>query len=526
VTATADPTEAVLLAAFRRHLDGQDVDPDDDFYALGGDSIVALQVVADARAQGVAVTLRDLLHHPTVRGLAAAAPACDPAAEAGSTAEARPFDLLDPADRGLLPRGVQDAYPASALQLGLLYLSETTGDPRLYHDLIGLTVGADLDAERLRDAAGRLCARHPALRTSFDLGAYSMPLALVHRSVPPPLTVEAAADGPAADARIRAWREQALTRPPDWRQAPVLRCHAVAAPGSFRLALAVHHAVLDGWSYARLVVDLLSQYAAAVAGGPAPLRPPPPAGQREFLLLERAAVGSAEAAEFWQREADAPPLLPGRPAIADPHRVAGFPIGAELLAGLRDAARRAGTPVKSLLLGAHAAAVGRWAGRREVVLGTVASGRPEVVGAELLVGLFLNTVPMRFGDVAASWSELARAALAAERRAAAHRRYPLAHIEQRLRRPAVDVVVNVTDFHVYALLPALAGLPTSGWWAYDKNSFPVMIDVTVDSPEAGTALVLGYDPALLPPAGAGELTGLLAEALRRAAADPEAGWDG
>lgn len=101
-----------LLDVFQRNLAVRGVDVDSRFYALGGDSLVAIRVVNEARARSVPITLRDLLVHQSVRGILSAPAVLARLAEAADGAVADPateaFGMLDPADRDRVPDGVVD----------------------------------------------------------------------------------------------------------------------------------------------------------------------------------------------------------------------------------------------------------------------------------------------------------------------------------------------------------------------------------------------------------------------------------
>lgn len=516
------PTEthaAILLRVFSEELDNPELSAEDDFYAMGGDSLVALRVVSRAQELGLAVTLRDLLYHPSAAALGEFVASTSPApGRAGAAPEAAPFSLLSPADRALVPPGAEDALPASALQVGILYLCAATADPALYHDLINLEVRAPFDGHHLRGALAELTQRHPALRSSFDLGAYSVPVQLVWTSVEPSLTVEEAADAAAAVEAERQWCAGQLATGLSWRRAPLLRCHVVTAPEGFRLTLAIHHAVIDGWSYARLVVDLLTLYDRRITADTTPLPAVSVAPYREFLRLEQAAAQDPTIAAFWREQASATPLLDGRrrfDTVPNPTAMREIPIGDDELARLRANARRADTPLKSLFLAIHFAALANWTQRRTgLVSGVVVNGRPEVPGADLVVGLFLNTLPMCLDvPVGSAWEDLARSALDWERAALPNRRFPLANLERELGGPAFDVVFNFTHFHAYDELDGLSAVQVASWSAFDKNSFPIMVDFSVDAPESGTGVVITVDPTLVPDARAQELYRCYREAL-------------
>lgn len=515
----SDGVIAVMCEILSTHLGGQEIGPDDDFYAMGGDSLIALRVVSDARDRGIAMTLRDILYYPTAQELGAYLADDSSGTEPSGPAAGFEVDIrLTAADLALIPAGVAEVLPASALQLAMIYLCDASGDPQLYHSVIGWEVTDRFDEQLFGQALAELCARHPALRTSFDLGTYSVATQVVWSSVEPPLHVdrlpEAAAD--------QVERRPAL--PLDWRTAPLFRCHVAARTASFRVTLVVHHAIVDGWSYGRLIVDLLSLYHAKLRDVPAELPLPPDATHRTFIDAEQKQVRSAEAAEYWHRQADVPALLFDRDrfsSVADARESVLLALPDGLVEGLRDAAARIGVPLKSLALAAHSWALGALVGRdHDVVTGVVVNTRPETTGSDLVVGLYLNTVPIRSCVLTGTWSELAGEVLAAERAGSPYRAYPLAHIENRLGRPAFDATFNFTNFHVYQDLGRLTGLAVHSWWVRGKPSFPFRVDFELAGIESGSRVVVAFDPDLLSPDDAQGYARLYEHALTAAATQP------
>jgi non-ribosomal peptide synthetase component F len=216
------------------------------------------------------------------------------------------------------------------------------------------------------------------------------------------------------------------------------------------------------------------------------------------VALEAAAT---ESASFWQAEADvAPLLLADRPegVVPDPMESRRIPLGPEDVTRLEAAAEHAGVPLKSLLLSLHTRALAQATGRdRDLVTGLVTNGRPEVAGSAELIGLFLNTVPLRMRSVGGDWVENARQTWSAEQGLLAHRRFPLSAIEQGLGRPAFDVSFNFTHFHPYRQVDGLS-VKVSDWWSYDKASFPLGVDVMIDAPDLGSGVLVAFDPELVP----------------------------
>lgn len=515
---------ATLREILAVHLDDPTIGLDDDFYAMGGDSLIALRVVADAQARGIEMTLRDLLYNSTVRALVSAL-------ELDNAPESRPAEapdvvLLPAADRALLPAGVVSALPATKLQLGMIYLSERSGDRDLYQSMTGWLVPAAFDEASFRTALSRLIERHDALRSSFDLGGLSVAAQLIWSFVEPPLTVERRAGATPAEltAVAHRWHQHDLDLPLAYDRAPLLRCHVAAGGDAFHVTLVVHHAIIDGWSFGQVIVDLLALYAQEVQGAPASLPPVPDGVAGRFLVSEKAALADPVTAMFWRNESDAPPVLPGggrSTGVANADVAIETALDTALVDDLRAVSRTLELPLKSLLFAAHLRALGRLAGRSDdIVSGVVVNTRPQMAGSDLVAGLFLNTVPLRVDSVRGTGAELCRRAFAAERRAAPYLAYPLGQIEVDLNRPPFDVVFNFTNFHVYQQATDVDGPAPEGFWVRGKPSFPFRVDVDIDGVEAGSRLVAAFDPAVVADRDARAYIAFMVDALTELAADP------
>ena len=185
--------------------------------------------------------------------------------ESGTQVEQRsePFSLVRAEDREKFGPEIEDAYPLSLLQAGMLFHSEYERESALYHVYSSYHVRAPYDEDALREAFRRLVQRHAVLRTAFDLTSYSEPLQLVQRSVTVPLAIEDMSELSAAEqeAVIEEWRETKKQRYIDWRQAPLLRfqVHRRSAETS-QFSFAFHHAILDGWSVAAMLTELFGSY--------------------------------------------------------------------------------------------------------------------------------------------------------------------------------------------------------------------------------------------------------------------------
>jgi amino acid adenylation domain-containing protein len=522
------PVEAALAEAWAEVLGLERVGIDDNYFAVGGDSIRSVGMVAAARRRGITVTIPQLFRQQTIRELAEVAGVSPgPAAAAAPAEDAAPFARLDPAARRGLPDDVEDAYPASQVQLAMLYHTERDPGSHVYINLNGYRVHTRWDEAAMREALRRVAARHPLLRTSFDLAAAPEPIQRVHRRAELPLEVT---DIRQLDAAAQdAWFDREKGRGFDWTRAPLLRFHVhLLSDGAFRIILAEHHALFDGWSVASLMTELLRVFVAVRDGLPDPTGAPPAARYRDFVALEREAVASPDARAFWRGVVAEAPLaaLPPREGDdtprADDAPYLWIDVPAETAAGVRRLAAHAGVPIKTVLLAAHLRVLSMLGGVDDVVTGYVTNGRPEADDGERVLGVFLNTVPLRVDVAGATWTELVRRAWEAEQAVIPHRRFPLAEIVREAGgRTLFEAFFNYNHFHVYDALAA-SGVRLEGDRFFQKTEVPLLANASVNPATGVLRLRLEYDAARLGEAQVRAIGAWYARALDAAAAEPDA----
>ncbi|WP_285563806.1 non-ribosomal peptide synthetase [Streptomyces sp. RTGN2] len=302
--------------------------------------------------------------------------------------------------------GLEDVLPLSPLQEGLLFhaLADEDGTD-VYNTQLVMALEGPLDPARMRAAATALLHRHANLRAAFRQRANGQAIQVIHREVTLPWA-EVDLSGLSGDARhtaLDALLAEDRGRRFDLAVAPAARFTLVRAEAELhQLVLTNHHILLDGWSAPIVQRELLTLY----AEGGAPTQLPPVTPYRTYLawLAGRSAAGSApqEAAREAWTEALAGLPAPTLVAAADEERTPLLPeyatarLDAERTAALIAAARANGLTVNTLLQGMWALVLGALTGTDDVVFGSVVSGRPpEIPGIETMVGLFINTVPVR-----------------------------------------------------------------------------------------------------------------------------------
>jgi amino acid adenylation domain-containing protein/non-ribosomal peptide synthase protein (TIGR01720 family) len=526
------PVEELLCSIWEQVLGRERIGIHDNFFALGGDSILSLRVLALAQSRGLQVALADLFRHQTVAALAALCGQLpDGQVEPGRSFTA-PFELLPAGDRALLPDDVEDAYPLATLQLGMLYHMEQRPEEPLYHNVDSWHLRCRFVAAAFRAAVAAVVARHPLLRTSFHLTGYSLPLQLVHRQALLPIVVEDLRG--LATAEQERWVDELIRREKrrhfDFVQAPQTRFHvALRSPETFQFTLIENHAIFDGWSMHSTLAEIFAAYQELLAGRQPALRPPLQLTYRDFVALERQALASPEAEAFWACRLDGctPTELPRWPVPPEPSdlrmRSLQTRVPDELYRGLRRLASQSAVPLKSATLAAHLRVVSLLAGSSDVVTGMAANGRLEQADGDEVRGLFLNTLPLRFRLAAGSWGELVRDVFAEERALLPFRRYPLAALQRRWRdHELFEIAFNYIHFHVVRELVSSGEIEVLSARGSEGTNFKLLAHFEQDPRAQGMVLELEYDSRQVPRAQALAVSGLYLRALDEMTARPAA----
>ncbi|MER8061036.1 MULTISPECIES: amino acid adenylation domain-containing protein [unclassified Streptomyces] len=450
------PVETALAEIWREVLGHERVGALDNYFALGGDSIRSLQVLARARDRGLRFGVVDLMRHQTVRGLAEAV--AHDAGTAQATPSYEPFSLLTEADRAALPDGLDDAYPMTRLQAGMLFHSDLPAAAgRVYHNVSAYHVEAPWSEAAWRQTVAEAAARHEMLRTSFDLHGFGEPLQFVHRGARPEITFEdlRELDDTAREAAVARRYEAERSRPFTWDRAPLIRFHVQRrSDTAFQLFIAEHHAIVDGWSERSLFTELSARYVRLCAGADAPAPAPAPRSRfASFVALERAALADPAHRSFWAGQTAGATVtrLPrtgpagGAPRMSWHHE----PLPADLHERLTARAAELGVPLRTVLLATHVRVMALMGGGDEITTGVVHNGRAEEPDGDKVVGVFLNTLPFRVALTAGSWREFVRRVADLEVPVHEHRRYPLAEIVRAGGGTApFETFFNYTHFHV------------------------------------------------------------------------------
>lgn len=394
--AAVTDTEATLVRLMSELLGGIEVGADDDFFALGGHSLLVGRLAARVRgAFAIEMPLSSVYRNPTAAGMAAYIGS----KQAGENSDGPPPVPALRRSEDTTP------VPLSFPQERIWFLEQIVPGNLAYQAQATLHFRGPLDRAVLNAALTEIVKRHEIFRTSFHPEG-GVPMQVVNAPFQvdvPVVDLPALSDDEFASASARLIHDEIRRLlPPD--QPPLvrwllLRHHA----GHHVLLHAEHHLIHDGWSFAVFVDELKQLYEALLAGQPSPLAPPQ-LQFSDYARWQRQWLDGPTLQAFidhWQdRLAHLPPPLalptdrPRSPAFRFTGQALREEFDPKEYAALRSAARRHGVTLFSLMLASFSMLLSRYSEQTDLVVG-VGSANRRLAEAERLIGMMINTLPVR-----------------------------------------------------------------------------------------------------------------------------------
>ncbi|MFF4668238.1 amino acid adenylation domain-containing protein, partial [Streptomyces sp. NPDC001282] len=516
------PVEARLAEVWATALEVDRVGVHDSFFDLGGDSIRAVALVGALRTEGFDLSVRDVFDRRTVAEL------CElltgrSALDAEQLRLVEPFELISDEDRALLPDGIVDAYPLSQIQTGMVIEMLADDEKNHYHNCSCFRILDDrpFDRAAFAQAVAHVVDRHDMLRTSVHLTDYSVPMQLVH--------AHAGADTGVRDLGhldedglreslaefVRAERADAF----DLGRPALMRFHAhTTRDTTWWISVTECHPIMEGWSYHSLLMELLGIYQRLRDGREPEPYERPAVRFADSIAGELASLASDEDRAFWRRithdyenftlpanwgdDSDAPPVKHHVQISWD-----------DLEPGLRALASKADASLKSVMLASFGKVMSALTDAERFHAGLVFDVRPEVTGADRVYGMYLNTLPLAFDRMPATWLELVRNTFAREVETWEHRRHPLPAVQREIggTQRLIDVFFNYQDFRQVD-----ASLVDDGVGIDDSpTEFPLTISSRVKH------IFLTADSRSLTPENTERIGAMFRAVLEAMAADPD-----
>ncbi len=303
------------------------------------------------------------------------------------------------------PRVIEDIYPLSPMQEGMLFDTLMAPHSGIYFMQDRFELDGPVDEQLFRQAWQRVVDRHPALRTTFVWDIASGPCQIVHRRVDLPFEYLDWRDLPDSEqkARLDGLLDVERQRGFDFLTPPLVRIRLIRlGEDRYRFVRSYHHILVDAWCTSLILTDLKAHYEALVEDRTLS-QPAAPSFRGYIAWLKNRTEESA--ADFWQQHlrgfAEPTPLRvdqpapPGRESEQSVGDVIAFLSEQDTQSLLALAQRHHLTP-NTFIQAAWSLMLGHYSGRSEVVFGVTVAGRPtDLAGSEIMLGLFINSLPLR-----------------------------------------------------------------------------------------------------------------------------------
>ena len=387
--APSTPAETLLAEIWQELLGLEAIGVTENFFELGGDSIISLQAVSRAGALGLAFTPKQLFEAHTIRALAAVAINAQP--QVLAAIQTLPFAQVPGAmqlDRSLL----DDVYPLSPMQQGMLFHCIESPELNLYVNQLSVAVQG-LQVARFRAAWQTLVERHEVLRAAFMWrDGLADPLQAVYQHAELPMVELDWREHAAPEAALLTLAADDQARGFDLSCPPLMRFTLVRlGDNQFQMIWTYHHLLLDGWSASRLLGEMLRLYAKQTL---------PALNGRYADYIHWLAHQDVTAAEgFWRERLgtlQAPTMLANASNTdGSGHGVLYSYLDSEATGRLHAFANAQRVTLNTVVQAAWLLLLQRHTGQRSVAFGATVAGRPtQLAGAHDMLGLFINTLPV------------------------------------------------------------------------------------------------------------------------------------
>ena len=428
-------------------------------------------------------------------------------------------------------RDIEAVYPLSPMQQGMLFHYVYNPESATYFEQFFAKIRGQLDLDAFRSAWQTVVQRHPALRTTFVWKKLDRMMQVVHRRVPVDVQVLDWRDVPEGEreSRLQEWAREDRRRGFNLGKPPLLRLHLMRLEDDlYQFVWSFHHLLADGWSMPIILREVFTVYEARRAGLPVQL--PPVRPYKDYIAwLQKQDLGKAES--YWKnllRDAvptPLPVLSPGDPRSAERAKEEAT-IGAEISRKILALSRANQVTPNAFVQAAWALVLSRYTGAEDVLFGATVSGRPpELEGVEQMVGLFINTLPVRARvDSGLTATHLVKE-LQRQLVSTQEVQYtPLVEIQRwaGLPRelPLFDTIVVFENYPVSDATGAGRGsVEVFDVRSFEKSNYPISLMAALAGDELG--LKIAYDPDRLDPETARRLLRHLKRVLQSFAERPD-----
>lgn len=473
-------TEKIIVGIWELELGHKKIGTEDNFFSLGGDSILAIRVISLInKTLESNVEIKDIYNAPTIKELSLLVEksVLDESHIQVEEMVKEGLDIFrrsieeDENQRSLLPKNFEDFYPVSEIQYGMIYHSLLHKGSALYHDQSTIRFTEEnFDFELFKKAFSMMVDKHPIMRTSFHFSEFQEPLQILHKPAEEAVHVFYENISSLSAEKQFDYLEKFITGDRS-------NSFDISVPGLYRtfifelasndyLMLWVsHHAIMDGWSEASFKTELNNTYRRLKEDEKYQLSNLS-ATYKDFVISQLAYKQRSEVRDYWKNrfsEDDKTPLpLSKSVGLIENNTLSnqGFTLAESLTKQIKAFGEDYNYSLKDITLAAYLYIISLTTGKEEITIGLVANGRPEIQGGDQIIGCFLNTVPLKVNlGIYNTWAQLLEGTKDVYRELKSYDKLSFGEIinlqgggfrkTQDSANPMFDLLFDFVDFHIY-----------------------------------------------------------------------------
>lgn len=496
--------EKILSSVWQEILGVDQIDVRDNFFNLGGDSILCIHLVSHLRQYDLFIAVADIFRYPTIEDLAIYLRVHPTTSETASI----DLDKIYDANMVSIHGKIIEFFSPALLQLGMIFHSNLATESPVYQDVFSYELYAPCHQYLFSDALMSICAQHPMLRSAFHIGQGGSVFLAIYEDIKPQLLYFDLSymDEALQASNLRKWLEQEKNMRFDLYCPPLIRfsLHNLGH-NKLHFGFSFHHAILDGWSVASMVTQILKAYDDLLQHKLI-CCPKLKSTYKNFVALEQMTIQDTEQKEFWLQQLDgAVPLkiLPLTKTLMSSSKNNDYrshyivDLEGKITFGLDDLAKKLSVQAKHIMLAAHVWVLSRLYGSLDITTGYLVNTRLEEQDGDQVLGLFLNMLPLRIIFSGGTWLSLVQYISILESELQAHRRYPLAEITKITGNNALlNTSFSYVNFHIYQNLSDTIYVKIVNSVAYEQTNFELSANFYKGNQTRTYCLELEYDPQI------------------------------
>lgn len=402
--------EEKLVELYSKILNAQDIGVKDSFITLGGDSIKAIRLFSLINKElNTHIKIKDIYQYPVIEDLARYIRSnindeeYNRILSVKQRLEKFKEDIIESKKLDEILLDAEDLYPMSDIQKGMIYHSVLEQDGAVYHDQFVYQVQDVFDEDCFNKAMDLLIVKHPILRTSFNIQDVDEAIQIVHKKIKRDIKIYDISDKNKLQQQtyMQNYLKQDRGNAFDPSDYPLWRMRIFKLDDKrYCLCWIFHHAILDGWSNASFINELVATYQMLKENKdyvPSPLS----CTYKDYIIEQLSIKEDQKTKDYWKKELDGYKKL----AFYKKHKETGEELKSIeyenrnadqlLLKDIKACAKKYGTDVRTIMFSAYLYMLQMISYENDIVVGLVENNRPNCEDSDKILGCFLNTIPVR-----------------------------------------------------------------------------------------------------------------------------------